>query len=89
MRNISLEKSFTNCDGQTTPRPFITQNLILLIFKFYVYKSIGSGNLRFSAFLHKLVKIKNLEKGTAIRNWRKLDFYEKKYSFIENALQSE
>ena len=68
MRNISLEKSFTNCDGQTTPRPFITQNLILLIFKFYVYKSIGSGNFRFSAFLHKLVKIKNLEKGTAIRN---------------------
>ena len=70
MRNISLEKSFTNCDGQTTPRLFrsITQNLILLIFKFYVYKSIGSGNLRFSAFLHKLVKIKNLEKGTALRN---------------------
>ena len=48
----------------------------------------GSDNLSFSAFLHKLVKIKNLEKGTALRNRRKLDVYEKKWSFIENALQS-
>ena len=38
---------FTNSDD----RCFITQNLILLIFEFYVYKSRGSGNLRFSAFL--------------------------------------
>ena len=55
---------YTNTDD----RCIITQNLILLIFKFYVYKSRGSGNLSFSAFLHKLVKIKNLEKGTALRN---------------------
>ena len=48
---------YTNTDD----RCFITQNLILLIFKFYVYKSRGSGNLSFSAFFHKLVKIKNLE----------------------------
>ena len=76
---------YTNTDD----RCFITQNLILLIFKFYVYKSRGSGNLSFSAFFHKLVKIKNLEKGTALRNRRKLEVYKKKWSFIENALQSE
>ena len=45
----------------TDDRYLITQNLILLIFKFYVYKSRRSGNLSFSAFFHKLVKIKNLE----------------------------
>ena len=67
----------------------MTQNLILLIFKFYVYRSRGSRNLIFSALLHKLVKIENLEKVTVLRNRRKLDVYEKKWSFIENALQSE
>ena len=66
---------YTNTDD----RCFITQNLILLIFKIYVYKSRRSGGLRFSAFLHKLVKIKNLEKGTALRNRRKLDVYEKNW----------
>ena len=76
---------YTNTDD----RCFITQNLILLIFKFYVYKSRGSGNLSFSAFFHKLVKIKNLEKGAALRNRRKLDVCKKKWSFLENALQSE
>ena len=40
---------YTNTDD----RCFITQNLILLIFEFYVYKSRGSGNVRFSAFLWK------------------------------------
>ena len=64
---------------------FITQNLILLIFKFYVYKLRGSGNLSFSAFFHKLVNIKNLEKSAAFRNRRKLDVYKKKWSFIQNA----
>ena len=44
----------------TDDRFFITQDLILLIFKFYVYKSRDSGNLSFSDFFHKLVKIKNL-----------------------------
>ena len=42
-----------------------------------MYKSRVSGNLSFSAFFHKLVKIKNLEKGTALRNQRKLDAYKK------------
>ena len=61
----------------------------LLIFKFYVYKVRVSGNLSFGAFFHKLVKIKNLEKGTALRNPGKLDVNKKKWSFLENALQSE
>ena len=43
---------YTNTDN----RFFITQNLILLVLKFYVCKSRGSGNLRFSVFFHKLVK---------------------------------
>ena len=58
--------SYTN----TGDRCFITQNLILLIFKFYVYKSRGSGNFSFNVFFHKLVT----------------DVYEKKWSFKENAL---
>ena len=54
---------YTNTDD----RCFITQNLIPPIFQFFIYKSRGSGNLSFSAFFHKLVKIKNLEKGTALK----------------------
>ena len=57
---------YTNTDD----RCFINQNLILLIFKSYVYKSRVNGNFSFSV---KLVKIKNLEKRTALRNQRKLD----------------
>ena len=68
---------------------FITQNLVLLIFKFYVYKLRGSGNLSFTTSFRKLVNIKNLEKGAALRNRRKLDVYKKKWPFIENALQCE
>ena len=64
---------YTNTDD----RCFITQNLSLLIFKLDLYKLRGSGNLSFSGFFHKLVKIKNLEKGAALRNRRKLDVYKK------------
>ena len=60
----------------------LTQNLILLIFKFYVYKSRFSGNLSFS-FFHKLVKIKKIEMGTILRT---LNVYKKKWSFKENSL---
>ena len=59
---------YTNTDH----RCFITQNLILLIFKFYEYKPRVSANLIFSASCHKLVKIKNLDKGTALTNQIKL-----------------
>ena len=76
---------YTNTDD----RCFMIRNLILLTFKFYVYKSRGSGNLSFNAFFHKLTKIKNLQKGTAFRNRRKIDVYKIKWPFIEKALQSE
>ena len=69
---------YTNTDH----RCFITQNLILLIFKFYVYNSRVSGNLSFSAFFNKLLKIRSLEKDMVLRSWRKLDVYKKKWSFI-------
>ena len=73
----------------TDGRCFKTQNPILLIFKFQLYKSSDTGNLSFSAFFHKHLKIKNLKKGAALRNRRKLDVYEKTWPFIENGLQSE
>ena len=76
---------YTNTDD----RCFITQNLILPVFKFDLYKSRGSGNFSFSPFFHKLVKVRNLGNGTALRYRRKLDVYKKKWSFIEGALQSE
>ena len=63
----------------TDDRYFITQNLLVLIFKFYVFKSIVNAKLSFE----------NLENGIGLRNWRKLDVYKKKWSFIENSLQSE
>ena len=50
----------------------IFHNLILLIFKFHIYKSRVSGSLIFKAFFHKLVRIKNPEMGTVLRNQRKL-----------------
>ena len=61
----------------TNDKYFITQNLILIILKFYVYRSRGSGNLSFSTFFHKLVNIKKkkkLEKGTDLISHRNLAF---------------
>ena len=49
-------------DTNTDEKCFITQNLVLLIFEFYVYSSRLTGNLSFIALFHKLVKIKNLER---------------------------
>ena len=69
-------------DTNTDDRCFITQSLILLIFKLYVYKSRGSSNLSYSAFFHKLVIIKDLENGTALRNQIKRHVYKKKCPFI-------
>ena len=69
----------------------INQNLILLIFKFhFTYIKVKClWQIGFnSAFFHKLVKIKNLEKGTTLRNRRKFDVI-RKWLFVENALQSE
>ena len=38
------------------------------MFEFFIYKSRGSVKLSFSAFFHIFSKIKNLEKGTVLRN---------------------
>ena len=38
--------------------------------------------MSFSALFHKLVKIKNLEKSTALRNRRKLNVYKIIYIYI-------
>ena len=76
---------YTNTDDKC----FINQNLIPLTFKFYVYKWRESGSLSSRVFFHKLAKIKNLEKSTALRNQWKLDACKKKWPFIENAIQSE
>ena len=46
-------------------------------FEILVHKSRISDNFSFSTFFHKLVKIKNLENGTALMIQRKLDVYKK------------
>ena len=46
-------------------------------FKILRNTSTGKGNLSFCAFFHKVAKIKNPEKGTALRNQRKFDVYKK------------
>ena len=46
----------------------------------------GSGTLSFNVFLHQLIKLKNLEKGTAFNNKQKYDMFIKKCSIVENLL---
>ena len=55
------------------PKPDSTNFWISLL-----QKKRTSGNLRFSAFYYKLIKVKNLENGTTLKNQRKLDDYKKK-----------
>ena len=57
-------------------------------FKILRNTSTGKGNLSFSAFFHKVVKIKNPEKGTALRNQRKFDVYKKKNGHLQKILWS-
>ena len=49
-------------------KSFLVKNMILMVSKLYVYKSRVSGKLNFNAFLHQLVKVKNLEKGAVNKN---------------------
>ena len=60
--------------------------MILMVFKFYVYKSRVSDALKFNIFLHQLVKVRNLEKGAAFNNEQKHDMFLKKWSIVENLL---
>ena len=41
--------------------------MLRLIFKFHLYQSRDNGSLSFTAFFHKLVKIKNLEQGSSVK----------------------
>ena len=67
-------------------KSFLIQNMILMVFKLYVYKSRVSGTLSFNAFLHQLVKVKNVEKGAAFNIKQKHDMFLKKWSIVENLL---
>ena len=67
-------------------KSFLIQNMILMVFKLYVYKSRVSRTLNFNIFLHRLVKVKNVEKGAAFNNKKKHDMFLKKWSILENLL---
>ena len=66
-------------------KSFVIQNVILMVFKLFVYKSRVRGTLSFNTFLHQLVKVKNVEKDAAFNNKQKYMFL-KKWSIIENLL---
>ena len=65
---------------------FLIQNMILMAFKPYVYKSRVSGTFNFNIFLHQLVKVKGAEKSAAFSNRQKHDIFLKKWSIAENLL---
>ena len=67
---------------------FLVQNIILLLFKHYVYKSRSNANLNLLCFINTLSKIKNYEKSLSLKSPGKSKFYEKMWSIIENRLQS-
>ena len=54
-------------------KSFLIQNVILMVFQLYFYKSRVSGTLNLNTFLHQLIKVKNLQKGAAFNNKQKLD----------------
>ena len=68
-------------------KSFLIQNMIVIVFKFYVYKSRVSGTLSFNTFLHQLIKVKSVEKGAAFNNKQKHDMFLKKWSIVENLLR--
>ena len=70
-------------------KSFLIQNMILMVFKLYVYKSKVSSTLNFNTFLRQLVKVKNVEKGAAFKNKQKHDIFLKKWSIVENLLPQE
>ena len=61
-------------------KSFSIQNMILMVFNLYFYKSRVSGTL--NEFLQQLVKVKNLEKGAAFSNKQKHDMFLKKWSIV-------
>ena len=65
-------------------KSFSIQNIFLIVFKLYIYKSRINKTLCFGICLHQLVKVKNLEKGIVLNNNQKHDMCLKKWSIIEN-----
>ena len=66
-------------------KSLLIQNVILMVFKLYVYKSRVSDTLNFDTF-NQMVKVKNLEKGAAFNNNQKHDMFLKKWSIVETFL---
>ena len=67
-------------------KSFLIQNIILIVFKLYVYKARVSSILNFNTFLHQLIKVKNVEKGAAFIIKQKHDMFLKKWSIVKNLL---
>ena len=65
-----------------TDKAFLIQNMTLMVFKLYIYKSRVSGRLNFNTFLHQLVKVKNLEKGVTFNKKQKHDMFLRKWFII-------
>ena len=69
---------------KSTGKFFLIQNMILMVFKLYFYKSRVSGTSNFNTFLHQLVKVNNLEKDAVFNNKQKHEMFLKKRSIREN-----
>ena len=65
---------------------FLIQNMILMVFKLYFDRSKASSSLNLNTFLHKLVKVKHLEKGAAFTNKPKHEMFLKLWPIVENLL---
>ena len=61
-----------------TKKEFLIQNLILLLFKLYIYSVRKQGFLSFNNFQNEVSKIKNLEKRVAANNQKKFERFRKK-----------
>ena len=73
---------YLNTDDKT----FLIQNIIILLFKYYIYKSRQTGKLDLVGFISLLSKIKNLEKRLTFENQKNLKIFERKWSLIEKRI---
>ena len=80
--------AFSHIKGNGTS--FLIQNMILMVFKLYVYKLSISGTLNFNRFLHYFIKVKNLAKGAVFNNkqkrhvFKEMVFHRKSVATIKN-----
>ena len=71
------------CFTGTSTEHFLLINRLLIIYKYYLYKTRDSQNLSFLAFKNNIIKIKTLEERTS----EEIKFL-KKLQIINNALNS-